>query len=260
MELFDTGLVKELEALQKYISKDDLFLVVDIEGKIIYQNNQSILLFGELTNVFQSNLISYKSADVFKKQLISHEVYYSKENCSRYDLFFRFPDKNIVVINGYLNGKEATGDTKPESSSKNILYNFTESLFQNSEFGVLLLDQQLQVVKINKRAENILGSIESDLLNKSIYELASDKNKEKRIRKYNKVLDTGKPIEFEDDISFSNGIRKRLFISAFRTDEGVLTFILDFTKIKSMESELFQKKKSYQNFKIYRAWGIGCGI
>ncbi len=231
----------DLAVLQKYVSVEDIFIAADEKGSILDQNATSFNVFGSIKSlqVFLSKTFkNYKNLESFINSSI---VYDDTLNQKKYDLFFRKYTNQLYIIQGYLSPQKSNEtDKKVIDDTVNDIVN---SFFTNSEFALVVFNEELRISKINEKACMIFEKEEHSLLGQTIYNLTQGERKEERIARYLNVLETGKPIEFEDIVQFNNGHKKHLHISASNINNNLFLLTLDISKVRLLEEDLFQKEQ-----------------
>ncbi len=117
-------------------------------------------------------------------------------------------------------------------------HNVLNSFLKNSSLGIIIFDNELRVETLNKRAVEIIGKSEKDLIGVSIENLSGGKNKDKRIKQYKQVLKTGQSIEFEDEIHYNSNFKKNVYVSVFKINTGIVIVGLDVTKMRQLENKV----------------------
>ena len=128
--------------------------------------------------------------------------------------------------------------------------NYLETLFQSIEDGIIVIDINHEIIKMNSSFLKMTGMREKDLMGKTCHELifnASPSQKQKEECPVNMLLQSGKPIRFTHETRI-DGKTKILDInsSLFLDKKGISNIIMvirDVTQHKVLESEIMLRNR-----------------
>lgn len=131
-------------------------------------------------------------------------------------------------------------NAQERKQNEDLLNKFMDSATES----FLLLDANLDIVKINRQALDILGKTRRELIGKNLVEINPVLRSSERYESYLNVLRTGEPFT-EEDFSFNSPVYGRMFgiVKAFKVGEGLGLIVFDTTKRRKLEEQLRQAQK-----------------
>ena len=136
----------------------------------------------------------------------------------------------VAIIRNITPRKQAEEELR-ESESR--LQSFLNSAYE----GFLILDADLQILEANPRAVADLGAAKDQLIGRKLADVVADAQVAARVEKYEKVIKTGKSIQFEDTVNLA-GNRRQMLISAFPVGLGLGIVGKDVTGQRQAEAAL----------------------
>ena len=251
------------QALFKY-SNDSIF-VHDTEGKILDVNQKAEEMFGRSKEEFL-NLHTYHLPSANGKERCKQAMQTLKKNGF---VFFEcefiskdktvFPVKvsaSLIKINNVSLVQAIVRDVSQEKETIAALENSNaqyESLFENTAFGALIIDEtKMKVLNCNKMATNMLGI---DLNNNDKWDasiLHKDLSKN-QLKEHIHEVASNHSHSYNASVINKNGIRKDLLISCRQVHfKGVLchlSILVDITEKRNYQRELEKKNSKLKKSK-----------
>ncbi|MCE1246370.1 MAG: PAS domain S-box protein [Firmicutes bacterium] len=128
------------------------------------------------------------------------------------------------------------------------------AIFDNSESVIIIVDKNAKILLVNKKACEILGYQEHEILGHDIFEICIEKNKQDLLRTRflsffdNETVDFGEFSEFECHVNTAKGLKRRIkwannvLRSKDGSSLGLIITGVDVTKLNSIEIELQEKE------------------
>lgn len=109
----------------------------------------------------------------------------------------------------------------------------------SASVSILLLDDSLNIVKINSHTLDILGKSHRELIGKNLLEVNPLLRSTDRYESYLNVLQSGEPFT-EENFSFNSPVYGRMtgILKAFKVGKGLGMIVIDTTKSKKLEEQL----------------------
>ena len=129
--------------------------------------------------------------------------------------------------------------------SKDDIDELRSVFFDKAMSHFLIFDENLKFIDINKSALKKLGIKKDVIVGKALEEIAQDVKKTGRYQLYQKVIETGEAIQFEEINTGSDSLSKSfvLRLTAFKVGKGMGVSTEDITLYKNAINELKAIKK-----------------
>lgn len=110
-----------------------------------------------------------------------------------------------------------------------------ETILESIGDAFFALDKDWKVNYWNNKAEEVLGVIRQDILNKNLWEVFSDATKNISFQKYQHAMQTGETVHFED---YYDPIDTWFEISAYPSEKGLSVYFKDVSLRKKAEESI----------------------
>ena len=252
---------------------DTAIVMEDTQGKIIYCNNKFVSLFTPAvkrnevlklnlaTLIRHSNFFDLNSSELYKKYLalkIKNEActipdLQTAEN-QYYELQFSPAFQDNKQIGNLLAFTNVTERKKAEIAQKEREA-FQESILSNSLDAVIVINEEGEIIKWDKKAEAIFGWTEKEVVNKTLdYCIMPRIHSNAHAKGITHYLKTGEQNIFGKTLQVpaikkdNSEITISLIISAVKNNNATqfISFIRDITETKKLEEEL-AKQRNFTN-------------
>ncbi|MEO1051530.1 MAG: PAS domain S-box protein [Bacteroidota bacterium] len=263
-------LKKSEERYRKLFEHSPMSIVVHLEGKILFANPQSAKLLSAETpydlvgrSVFQLLHPAYrrKAQERMRRVTLGESVPVAEEKLIRLD--GEEVDVEVVGIPFEYEGKIAvqviardiTERKRTESIIKKNEKLFTQ-LFHNSPLGVVLLNDEHNVVQVNKGFEHIFGYAESEIIGKRLNNIIVPQGFGEEAVNINAITLNGQVGTFETVRLDKSGESVPVIIYGVpvRHEDktiGIYGIYVDITERKKIEEELKTRNEELDNF-VYK--------
>lgn len=263
-----TNRKKAEEELSQYehivSSSTNMLALLDLEFKYLAANDVYIRAF-KLTH---KELIGNTVANIFGEEFFKTVIKPRGERCMggeelNYQDWIDFPAyeqryMDISYYPYYSDENKIMGfavDARDITERKLAEEALKESEEQLSAFmesatdGIVMYDSKMNLIKINKKAMEIFptGSRRKNFIGKHVLELFPDIVETGRYEKYLKIIETGKPLLFDDFQTHDTLGRRDLSVRAFKVGDGLGIINTDITERKQTEEMIKESEEKFKN-------------
>lgn len=249
--------------LDKILHSDWLGLITITKEKNIFVNSAN-----DYNNIGSSNVLNILTT--IKDNIVNiqtSKIFSSTENSSIYNLIitliYEYDCNKIFLVSCSLNEKYDDNNLNVLNLIKKISYenvilnneivkekNFLQNIFDSTELGLISINLQGKITKVNKKICDMLGMLQEDYIGENFYDYVSE-NQLKILKKdIDYIIYNNKEITYEN-IIYKNKLNQKIvlditispLIDGLKYVYGVVIAVNDVTKIKIFEKELEQVKR-----------------
>lgn len=135
--------------------------------------------------------------------------------------------------------------TKSKEAELKIKHNeeLLDSFMTSATEGIILLDRNLKIVRINRAALDIYDVQEEKMLNQKLIDIAPDLKDIPRYKIYQDVIKNGNSYQFSDIVSKTIFKDINISLKVFKVSDGMGMILNDITISKNKEKELIRAKE-----------------
>jgi PAS domain S-box-containing protein len=232
--LLDTGIVSfGMYLSEKMVTDFYIVFFLIIIFASVSRNFKLLMVIGGITALLYGGLL-YSWGLLFK------------EDSSSYTLRVPF----IFIMTAFY-GYIVQTLTREKRQELTISEDKYRGLFENANEGIILLkNQQLQIVDVNREVEKVTGYIKGELIQKEVFDLFSPEEMEKTKAYFKEVAEIGEGRTDSLSLIKKDGVSTEVDLSTKRIDLGDESFyqmiFRDLTEQRKLEKKIRQSKRNLE--------------
>ncbi|MEE9448682.1 MAG: PAS domain S-box protein [Ignavibacteriaceae bacterium] len=227
------------------------YQIIAPNGQIRWQRWTNRAMFTD-----DGNIVAYQSvgADITKRRGAEEKI---KANSLELGKQFKKSEEQRIATLSVLSDlnettKELQVEINERKQAEEALQENEERLsgfMESATDGFVLYDSKMNLIEINKKAMEIFpaGSRKENFVGKNVLDLFPGLVEMGRYKKYLKVIETGKPLIFDDFETKTKFGKRDLSIKAFKVGEGLGIISTDVTERKQAEKRLRESRNQLRS-------------